>query len=107
MYIASGTPEKEMKKIVKERGLNKYFVETYGSPSSKTSAIQKIIKDNNGLPEEIMFIGDSQNDLEAAEETGVFFVARILDKNDTWHNSFTTKMIVKDLMEVKDQLSSK
>jgi phosphoglycolate phosphatase-like HAD superfamily hydrolase len=84
MYIVSGTPEGEIREIVKKRDLDIYFSGVYGSPKSKKDLIEFILKENGYTHNEVIFIGDSINDYEGARGSGVRFVAMIsadLDKD--------------------------
>ncbi len=80
-FIASGTPDGEIKSLVKERGLGQYFKEVFGSPAKKSEIIVKILKDFNFLPQEVIFVGDSINDFEGAKEAGVKFIWRTKENN--------------------------
>lgn len=76
LYIASGTPEEELKQIVKVRAINQYFLGIYGTPKSKVDIISDIMNANGLKPADIVFVGDARSDRLAAEKTGVNFVAR-------------------------------
>jgi HAD superfamily hydrolase (TIGR01549 family) len=76
-FVASGTPRQELNYIIKKRGLFDYFKGIYGSPASKTEIILNIISSNVYYQNEVVFIGDSITDLKAAQETGVYFIARV------------------------------
>ena len=106
MYIVSGTPEDEIKEIIKRRELGKYFLKVYGSPDSKTRLINKILDDDGYNPEEVLFVGDSKNDLLGAEETGVTFVARIIDEKQDWFRAKSVKMAFSDLRGLKEYIES-
>ncbi|MFH1772676.1 MAG: HAD family hydrolase [Candidatus Omnitrophota bacterium] len=84
LFIVSGTPDKEIKKIVKGRGLGGYFKGVFGSPSTKAKLIGDILEDLKLNPCEAVFIGDAVNDLKAAKNTGVKFIARIIEDNALW-----------------------
>ncbi|MDD5005738.1 MAG: HAD-IA family hydrolase [Candidatus Omnitrophica bacterium] len=86
MFVISGTPKKEIKEIIKRRKLEKYFTEIYGSPDKKTDLITNILRKNNYNTSEVVFIGDSVNDFNAAKEIGVKFIARIKDDNSNLPN---------------------
>lgn len=75
-FIASGTPEAELKNIINHRQLQRYFIEVYGSPKGKTAIIKEIINKHNLHREEVVFVGDSQNDRIAAEEAEIIFIER-------------------------------
>jgi len=79
MYIVSGTPDYELKEIVKRRKLDKYFLGIYGSPETKKDLIIKVLDKNNYRKEEIVFLGDSINDYEGALAAGVDFIAKVFD----------------------------
>ena len=79
-HIVSGTPDYEIKEIVRRRGLDKYFLNIYGSPEAKRDLIIKVLNRNNYNKDEVVFLGDSINDYEAALSAGVEFVAKISDK---------------------------
>jgi len=77
VYIVSATPEDEINGIVKEKNLGIYFEGVYGSPAKKADLIRTIIGLENTIPEDVLFVGDAINDLNAAIETEVRFVGRI------------------------------
>lgn len=77
LFIVSGTPEEEIKEIIKKRGLDKYFKEVYGAPRKKAVLINKILGDHRLSAGDVVFIGDSQDDYNGAREAGVKFIARI------------------------------
>lgn len=107
MYIVSGTPVEEMIEVVQRRRINDYFVEVYGSPVSKTELINRIIKNGGYDRDKVLFIGDSHNDLIAAEETGVIFFARGKYPEQGWMMSKKVKKVFKDLAEIKAFLQEK
>ena len=74
-FIASGTPDQELQKIVEERGLSRFFEAVYGSDISKEQAIE-VISDRCKIPcSEILFIGDATTDCRAAKTKGTRFAA--------------------------------
>ena len=75
-FVASGTPQEELKEIIHRRGMTNFFDEIFGSPSQKDELIRRIIKKYAFLPSEIAFIGDAESDWEAAQKTGVNFIYR-------------------------------
>lgn len=72
-YISTGTPQKEIEKILNQKKIFKYFKGVYGSPRKKINHINKIKKKNNKL----IFIGDSKEDYLAAKKGKIFFIAKI------------------------------
>lgn len=79
LFIISGTPEQELKEIVQQRQMQKYFQRVYGSPQLKEIWLQTILDDYQWLPHELVFIGDSQSDYHSAHKVGVHFIGRISD----------------------------
>ena len=73
-YIVSGTPEDELKIIVRLKGLEKYFKGIYGSPARKGEILKKLIKLDFLKPAEVVFVGDSITDFNAAVAANVNFV---------------------------------
>ena len=73
LYIASGSDQKELRYLCEKLGIDKYFVEIYGSPTSKQDLIKKIIEENKFDAGEVLMIGDAHNDRVAAQANGVMF----------------------------------
>lgn len=77
LYLASVTPEPELKLILAERGLAHWFRDVYGCPPwTKSDAIRHVLLTENAKPDDVLLIGDSAGDQRAAKETGVRFLAR-------------------------------
>lgn len=94
LYIASATPEAELLRIAKKRGIASYFKNIHGSPNSKKDIIAKVLSDNNLKPSEVLMIGDAAADHEAARFNQVAFAARTTDYNQNvfpnYDYAFTT-----------------
>ena len=107
IFVATGTPHEEMLSIVRARGEEKYYKGVYGSPQMKKDIINNILRENNLKKEEIIFIGDSINDFDAANETQVCFVGRV---HDNYPDPFDGKNIfvsVKNIKELEKSLVGK
>jgi phosphoglycolate phosphatase-like HAD superfamily hydrolase len=77
IYLASVTPESELKLILGERNLTPWFKAVYGCPPwTKSKAIFDVLLMEHVPPENALLIGDSAGDQLAATETGVKFLAR-------------------------------
>jgi len=100
MFVVSGTPEKEMKEIVRHKGLDKYFAQVYGSLETKADLIKGILRENNYQPGEVIFIGDSINDLNAATEANVRFIAKADDPGSPWAAGVSPQERFKDMRGV-------
>ena len=75
LFIVSGTPEEELRVIVQHRGIGFYFSGIYGSPPVKKEHLERILASYDLSPKEVLYVGDSRSDYEAAKDTGVNFVA--------------------------------
>ncbi len=84
LFVASGTPDDELKLIVERRGMEKYFQGVYGAPESKGSIVFGILERTGMAPDEMVFVGDAMTDYDAAMEHGVHFIGR---RTQAW-NSF-------------------
>ena len=78
-YIVSGTPQGEIRLIVKERKLSKYFHGIYGSPRKKGDIITEILNKESFNPSYCLFIGDSMSDYEGAKISGINFLGIVPD----------------------------
>ena len=74
LFISTGTPTDEIKKILQFRNISKYFSEVFGSPSSKIEHINNIMSIYNIKPNELIFYGDSNLDMKSAEDAGIPFI---------------------------------
>lgn len=73
-FVVSGTPDDEIKFVVKKRGLSSYFREVHGSPNTKDQIILDIGKRHRYDLSKCLFIGDAMTDYEAAQNTGTYFL---------------------------------
>lgn len=80
LFVASGTPEDEMLKIAKEKKMDHYFVEVYGSPKTKYDIAALIMKNEKLSKNEVVFVGDAISDYEGAHQTGIPFIGRVHEK---------------------------
>ncbi|MBZ5557457.1 MAG: HAD hydrolase-like protein [Acidobacteriia bacterium] len=77
LFVASGAPERELRAIVRARGLHAFFSGVYGSPRNKTELLRAIAAEADVAPADMLFVGDGRQDWEAAQALGVPFVARV------------------------------
>jgi len=77
LYVASSSPQVELKEILKARGIDGYFKGIYGTPWVKYDVFQEVMSDEKVTPELVAYVGDSNEDLAVAEKTGVFFIGRV------------------------------
>ncbi|MCL1939653.1 MAG: HAD hydrolase-like protein [Desulfovibrionaceae bacterium] len=92
MYVASGAPEEELRMIIQNRGLSKYFVGVYGSPTVKTQLLRIIVQHAGVKPCNAIMIGDARTDQYAAEAVGTRFYGRgeyFKPSGHPWHEDLT------------------
>lgn len=65
-FLVSSTPEAEIKKIAKRRGIERYFKSIKGSPRDKKDNIENLIRRYKVDRRRAVLFGDSANDLRAA-----------------------------------------
>lgn len=74
--IISGSDERELQEVCRARGIAGYFSAVMGSPRTKHENILRLLDQMGWRATECLFIGDSENDKEAADQVGVPFVPR-------------------------------
>ena len=77
LYIASVTPQEELRAILAARGIDSYIVEAFGNPPfSKEEAIQTVLQRERMQPSEVAFVGDSMSDYRVAMAENLVFFGR-------------------------------
>ena len=92
MYVASGAPEEELRMIIRNRGLSKYFAGVHGSPTVKTHLLRMIVQHAGVKPCNAVMIGDSRTDQYAAAAVGTRFYGRgeyFKYSGHPWHKDLT------------------
>lgn len=78
-FIASGTPQSELRRIFEKRDLSRFFDGVYGSPESKVQIVKNWSEKRKIPTDEMLFVGDAQSDYDAAISLGMDFVWRKRD----------------------------
>lgn len=99
LFIVSGTPHDELCKIVQVRGLARYFRQVHGSPRSKEVLLREILGAYGWEAKDIVFVGDSGADAQAARTVGIRFVGRVREGATTPFPD-TVRWIVSDMKEL-------
>jgi phosphoglycolate phosphatase-like HAD superfamily hydrolase len=74
LLISTGTPTQEMNKILSGRKIAHYFTDVFGSPPKKIEHLNNIMSIYGMKPNELIFYGDSNADLDAASNANIKFV---------------------------------
>jgi HAD superfamily hydrolase (TIGR01549 family) len=77
LFVASGTPDEELKRILQKRRMSLYFRAAFGSPAKKGEILRGILEGGGYLPERVLMVGDSLLDMDAAREAGTHFLGRL------------------------------
>tara|TARA_Y100001934_G_C12127257_1_gene666082 strand:+ start:156 stop:803 length:648 start_codon:yes stop_codon:yes gene_type:complete len=80
-FLISGTPEEELRDIMLERALARYFVSIHGSPRKKAPTINELIGLHQLDKKRCLFVGDAMIDYLAAKATGIKFIGRVKQGN--------------------------
>ena len=73
VFIASASDEKDLLALCRYHGIEEWFKGIYGSPKSKESIVNDILEKGRAVSDCVL-IGDSFNDLNAAQANGVAFI---------------------------------
>ncbi|EDM34778.1 Haloacid dehalogenase-like hydrolase [Pedobacter sp. BAL39] len=73
MHIVSGSDGKELRQINDALGLSPYFRTINGSPTPKKELVANILEEYQYPRDEVILIGDSINDYEAAQFNQISF----------------------------------
>lgn len=76
LFVVSGTPEDELKEIIRRRGSEKFFQEVLGSPQTKDVLLRGIMQRYALDPMELLFVGDAESDWLAARQLEIRFIWR-------------------------------
>jgi len=94
MFIISATPQKEIRKIVNNKSLKKYFKDVVGSPATKKENLCFLFKKYNIDYNRSVYFGDSSSDKDAAKDKNILFLGiNFYDKGEGFKN-------FKDLLKI-------
>ncbi len=96
--IVSGSDQEELREICRVRGIDRFFVEILGSPANKESNLSLLLFRTGWDREACLFIGDSLNDLEAAQLNKIAFMGR--DSGLVHWEQFGDVAAIRDLTEL-------
>lgn len=103
MFVASATPQDEIRDIVKHRELDRFFEGVYGSPRKKHEILRGILVENQFRPMEVVFIGDGVSDSRSAREVCVPFIGRVPRGHSRLFQGEDLIASIEDLYELDQQ----
>lgn len=74
MHIVSGSDQEELRFFCRELGISIYFLSINGSPAPKSQLVKNLLLNFRYNKREVLLIGDSINDYDAAIENGIQFI---------------------------------
>lgn len=77
LFVVTGTPEDEIKRIVASRAMDHYFTEVRGSPLRKPVIVRDLLARHDLTATRSVFVGDAPFDHETAYQTGLRFIGRV------------------------------
>lgn len=87
--LVTATPHGEIQQILHALEIGRFFCEVHGAPVAKSSAIMDVLERWRCQPEQALMVGDSETDLEAAEENNVAFLLRRTPLNKTLQQRYS------------------
>ncbi len=103
LFIISGTPQDEIRRIVIERELDIYFEGVLGSPESKDFWTEYLLKKHHLKANEVLWVGDAISDYEAAIRDHIPFIGRVRESRDIFEEKDGVYKI-RNLFELSDYL---
>ena len=102
-FIVSGTPQPELREIVRRRGMAHFFTEVLGAPETKERLLLQLLTRHALRSDELVMVGDAQTDWLAARHCGIPFVRRVSGEPSEF--SGFTGPTIRSLMELEECLA--
>jgi phosphoglycolate phosphatase-like HAD superfamily hydrolase len=104
IFVNSRTPTATLRHLIRAHSFNPYVTEAYGAPASKSDNLRLIQERTKKPSNEILMVGDSEDDRKAASEFGCPFVGVNLGIEDRFTHQPELK--ISDLHELKQILTT-
>ncbi len=72
-YIVSGAEQNELRALCNTFKIDHFFKAIYGSPTPKVLLVKNLLEHNGTIKDEVILIGDSINDYDAARKNDIVF----------------------------------
>jgi phosphoglycolate phosphatase-like HAD superfamily hydrolase len=87
-FVVSGTPQDELRQIIRERSLAHFFTEVRGAPESKEIIIKELIDTYTMERERVVMFGDAINDKLGARHNQVDFIGINYRDTEMYYDNF-------------------
>lgn len=77
LYVNSATPEKPLLRLLRLRSMDHHFRRICGGPGSKIENLRSIREDADVAVEELLYVGDGEDDRDTAEAFGCHFAGLV------------------------------
>jgi phosphoglycolate phosphatase-like HAD superfamily hydrolase len=81
--LVTATPQLEIEDILRALGIAEWFSEVHGAPTPKASAVNSVLSRWGCDCREAILVGDSESDMKAAQSSGVDFLLRKTNLNQS------------------------
>jgi phosphoglycolate phosphatase len=97
IWINSATPWRDLPDLVRRRGLARYLDGALGGPASKIDNLRRVLAAEGVAGRDVVMVGDSPDDREAARAVGTWFVAitaeQRIPERPRYHMPDLTKLV--------------
>ena len=102
LYINSATPEEALRQAVARARIDPLIKIAYGTPATKEENLTSIMRKENISNNEIIMVGDGENDYHAAQAIGCFFIG-VSNESNNWAD--TQFPLVTDLRQIENVIA--
>lgn len=107
LFIASATPQDDLISLVRSSSIAVHFAGVFGYPTAKADILHNIQQDHGWESHEIVMIGNSENDRQAAVEADCRFVGVVSGHNDDFSSRPEISLhILDELPDIIEQLNA-
>ncbi len=100
--IVSGSDQEELRAVCQARKISQLFLNILGSPERKEINISRLLSEEGWDKGSCLLIGDSLNDLEAAQKNNIDFIAR--ESGLVEWDSMDNITVIKDLSQLQSHV---
>ncbi|MEN6336462.1 MAG: HAD-IA family hydrolase [Phycisphaerales bacterium] len=105
--VVSGSDQDELRQVCRARGIEKYFRAILGSPKEKGENLIELLARERWERRDSVYVGDSQNDYQAAIEAGIDFIGRASGVMDWSERDVVRIADLRGLSRAIEELSSR